>query len=427
MSKIKIDIHKYVNLSKLIYFKKRAIFFLGPRLIDFDTSLPLAILLKSYIPELDIKFISFSKSHFNYLNMNKTLIEGVKRCGELHCFQFDKEQSTISLYLELILSNIKLVFWILTSNKPLLFSSKAYKSGMLARSFIISRIKKGKSIMVLPTRLIESCLLPEQIEEFKNKISEPSPTWINKLYGRNADGIIYFHDDQEILTSMCVTEPLNERFRYYCAGILTTHHSWQDFINSEADKYITNLNESHKNRRIYTIYAGKSMQSRFLKSDDSIKYSFHKVIDLLVELEPEAIILIRPHPAGMNEAFITDALERHCCSNIKIDLSHPDVQANISNRIIFTAPTNIMSTMYSGKRIDCIDYSDQSLSKFESNTPYFSYGIHYANPSSNDFREVFERLMKNELMFNDMTYKENKFIKRNMPNPEKLQNYLNSI
>lgn len=408
--------------------KQKAIFFLGPRLIDFDTLLPFALVLKDIFPKLEIMFISFSKSHYEYLEKNVTLIEGVNRCGKLYCFPIQNDQSKVLTLLKVLLSNITLSYWILISKKPLLFSSKAYKSGVFARCYLLSKIKSGRSFLVTPTRLIESCMLPEQIKEFEKKIPGATPTWINKIFGRNTDGIIYFHDEQELFTKICITEPLDEQHRYLCAGLLTTHKLWRNLIDDESNKALElfSANSKSKDMKIYTVYTGKSMQSRWLKTNDSIKTSFESVVDALIKIEPNAIILVRPHPAGMDEEFIKKIFKKYASVDIRIDLSHPDVQATISNRIIFTAPTNIMSTNYCGNRIDCIDYSDESLSEFNFDSPYSSYGVMYADPSSKEFFRVFERLIKDRTLYDDELMN-NVFFKRNQPESEKIKKYLECI
>lgn len=400
-----------------------AVFLLGPRLMDFDTFLPLAMSLKATKQNLDIRFVTFSQRHFEYLRDNRTLMAGVADCGSLHCFPTDTGRSTGRLW-NLASGFLRMSWWILRRPRPLLFRGRVFDAGSAARLYMLARLRGGIGIVVVKTRIIESSMLPEQLEEFESKVPlRRRANYVDRLLGRCADFLVRTHDDQDIFTRIHAAEFAKQPDKVLCTGLMSESDIWREFIRKEAARELEALHQAGYvlSRRIYVLLGGKPMQSRWLRSDRSVEDSFRKALDAIFANDPDALVLVRPHPAGMDELFIKEALRQYGPDRIKINLAHPDVQAALAHRLIFTTPTNVMSTLTTGRRIDCIEYTDTYTEPDGVSVPSRRFGITYVNPAAPDFVTKFGALLDNATFDNTVgDLVDPEFFQRNKPDPKGL-------
>jgi hypothetical protein len=111
------------------------------------------------------------------------------------------------------------------------------------------------------------------------------------------------------------------------------------------------------------------------------------------------LILLRLHPVAQREPFVLDTLAEMADPHIVISLAHPEVLIALSSRVIVNGPTNIQTTSYSGRFIDCSDYSDRHYAELGEVSLTEGYGTVFVKPTGEDFAGRLERAIGDDALY----------------------------
>ena len=393
------------------------LFFVSPRIIDFDTYLPTAMALKAAHPEWDIRFVTFSKENYDYINLGSMHVAALERSGTL--FYFGSEEVTGSL--PKLFHRIRLFFticgWILRRPHPVLFLGVPFSKMPYVFWYALARLKRGNGYLLWKIRSPDRC--HHRVRQVRrNPPALHRPSMLTFITGRQCDGFIHYHDDQEENIAWAKSYGEFDNVPRIKIGMPHYFTQWRSFIEAEVrrEKAWLHAEGISHDAELYAMFPAKPLSSETLREPGSIELAFARTIVAISRLRPKAVILVRPHPLAQNEPYVREAMARVGPDRARLYFAHPEAMIALSRRAIFNNPTNILFSCYSGKLIDVSDYSEEHFSEFGEVSLAHGYGAVYVNPRGDNFESRLAVVLEEDEIFNEhgLTAERDKLL-RNSP------------
>jgi len=372
----------------------RFVFFLSPRVVDMDSYLPLGMELKRHIPSADIRFITFGSQNFEFIKKNTTLMKGIEQAGTLH--YLGSSGGVVSRALRRISAFLSISALILRGN-VVLFHGRQFTSFPYNIWYLLARLTGSRGIVLARVRLTDSGLHERYKERFAS-LSRGRKSIIARVFGRDADGLIHYHERQSLY--------LQSLYRYgdigtvptLCMGMPNMYPAWRDLVKQEARSLAHKLRvDGVSGGLIYAVIATKSFSSTALRTLSSVDETFVQLLDCLERLRPDATILIRLHPLALGERYIADALATRDANRIQITFAHPEVLALVCSRLFINAPTNVCYTTVEAKFIDVSDYTPEDIVLRNSRSFADGHNVLWVDPRSTYFNEAMDVALQDEI------------------------------
>lgn len=379
---------------------KRVVFLLAPRLIDFDSYLPVAMGLNAIRPDWDFRFVTFSRENADYIRRNTTLMAGLEQCATLHCFSATEPGGWLARQGRRLRFFATLAGWILSARRPVLFCGRPFSTPPYALWYFISRLRGGRGFVLFKGRATDDNVQLVGRERLAN-LPQSSRSLFAPLAGPHYDGLIHYHDQQEMHFYGLRLYGKVSHDRRLKLGLPTLAPPWQRFIEEQAEIERRRLaTEGHDlSQDVFAFFPSKAASHRYLRTPTSPADSFRLVMKTLRALKPRALILLRLHPIAQREPFVLDTLAEMADPHIVISLAHPEVLIALSRRVIVNSPTNIQTTSCSGRFIDCTDYSDRHYAELGEVSLTEGYGTVFVKPTGDDFAERLERAIGDDALY----------------------------
>ena len=376
------------------------VFFVSPRIIDFDTYLPTAMALKAAHPEWDIRFVTFSKENYDYIQRGSMHVAALEHSGTL--FYLGSEEKTGAL--PKVIQRIRVFFticgWIMRRRRPVLFLGVPYSTMPYVLWYALARLKRGNGYMLWKIRSPDKC--HHRVRQVRRTPpAVRSPSVLTFLLRRQCDGLIHYHDDQEENIAWASSYGKFDNVPRIKIGMPHYFAQWRSFMEAEVDRERARLQDEGigQDAEIYAMFPAKPLSSETLREPGSIEMPFAKTISAISRLRPKAIILVRPHPLAQNEPYVLDAIERVGRDRARLYFGHPEAMIALSRRAIFNNPTNILFSCYSGRLIDVSDYAEEHFSEFGEVSLAHGYGAVYVNPRGDNFESRLATALERDEMF----------------------------
>lgn len=377
------------------------LFFLGPRVIDFDTFLPTAMQLRQDRREATIRFVTFSRENYDFIRANPALMEGLRRCGSLHLMGGGGVGGWLSRMAKRALSFVRIAGWIVARPLPVLLAARPFAEFPYNLFAGIARLRRGNVILLWKSRSPDKVHHVVWQNRAKPKMRRRSP--LSALAGGDADAVVYYHQDQ------VENVQLSDRFGridgvpWRTIGFPHLFPAWRQLI---ADEIVTERRRLRaadvpEDAELYAMFAAKPWSSTNLRSPDAVERVFRQTITALCRLRPRAVVLIRPHPLAVDEPYIRDAIAAVGSDHARLCFAHPEVMLALSRRALFNNPTNIMFTCFRAAMIDCSDYADRHYQEHGKVSLAHGYGPLFIDPRAEDFEVQLKRALDDDALFAD--------------------------
>ncbi len=368
---------------------RMVIFFLSPRVIDFDTYLPVAMEIKAARPDWDIRFVTFSRENYDIIAKNPTLMAGLLRCGRLDCFSSSGPGGVLGRTLRRLIGLLSLSLMIVRRSRPLLFQARPFSQMPYNLFYGLSRLRGGSAFLLWKNRSPD--VVHHIVWQNREKPAQHQSSFLNRLIGRDIDGLIYFHHEQKENVSLSGRYGRIDNVPWQAIGLPHFLPRWRKLIDEEVAASRRDLEKEGipADTEIYCFFAAKPFSSVNLRSPQSVEETFTLCLKTLCALRPNALVLIRPHPLAVDAVHIKAAIEAVGPKRARISFIHPEVLIALSRRAICDNPTNIMFSCFPGKMIDCSDYPDSHYAEFGQVSLAHGYGPVFVNPAAADFKERF--------------------------------------
>ena len=406
---------------------KNLLFFLSPRFVDFDTYLPIAMELAEARPEWRIRFIIFHEQNYRAILANHTMMAGLERCGSIHFLGSGDTKGLAKLWRRLRGFAV-VTGWILRHARPVLFLSRPFSRSPYSLFFAFSKLRGGHSHLLWKHRS------PDEILHLVFQTREPPQpikiSLLSRLFGRDLDTLIHFHDRQEELGGISAFGRIHDAPRLRI-GLPQYFRSWRRFISDQIEVERARLAQEGvpRDSEIYTVFAAKTGSGANIGVPGASERSLRTVLVTLCRLRPDATILIRAHPQAMDDVHIKEAIEAVESGHVRLTFAHPEVLAELSQRCIATNQTNILFAGYTGRFMDCGEYPEFHFRKHGEVSLAHGYGPLYINPLAEDFDSRFARALADDSLFDtpELTEKINVLNHNNPPRFEALLKLLDSV
>lgn len=374
------------------------LFFLAPRIMDFDTYLPIAMEMAAARSQWRIRFVIFDAHNYSSILANSTMMAGLEHCGSLHFLGSGESGWGVKIWRRLkgfaVISG-----WILRHGRPVLFSSRAFSRGPYLLFSALARRRGGNSYLLWKNRS------PDEVHHIMFQVRNPPPqkpaTFLARLLGRDLDAVIHYHDQQE--ETLGQASAFGRIYDVPWLRIGLPHHfpSWRRFINDQIAVERGRLEREGvpRDAEIYTVFAAKSGSSDNLGLPGAVERSFEAIITALTRLRPDAVILIRAHPKAVDEPYIREGLKAAGDAHLRMSVVHPEVLLALSHRCFANNPTNILFAGFPGRCIDCSEYPDSHFEQFGEVSLAHGYGPLYINPLAKDFDVQLARALEDDSLF----------------------------
>jgi len=398
---------------------RTVLFLLGQKLVDFDAYLPVAMALKEQRPDWQIRFLTFSRENFEFLRQNTTLMAGLQTCGTLHCTDNQNRSGFIFRQMNRLRVHMMIAGWLLRFSRPLLLNSLPFCRLNLLIWFLITKFNGGKCFVMVKHRVVESFILPGHRERIEPEL-QARQSGLGRLMFQRYDALLHFHDQQAHTLRLYGLDDSGSGLPVVSLGLQTLSSAWRQLIREQAEVERRKLSEQgfDMSGEVYSFMLSKSFKSRDMRAPDSVEYAFRVPLITLRELKPEAIILIRPHPAAVDDPFLVDTLKELNDPGIVVTLAHPEVMVSLSRRTFFHVPNTVMATSYEARIIDCSEYPDSFLNERDGIPPAHGFGGIHVDPRSEDFRKRFSQAIEDDEAYavGDVDAVRRQLIERNPPN-----------
>lgn len=379
---------------------RRLLFFLSPRLIDFDTWVPVAMELARARPDWDIRFITFSREHLEMLMRNDMLIQGFTSAGRLECLDARARGKLVWPFLRLIYL-LKVCWWIVSRSRPVLLFGHPYCRMPFSAWYVLSRMRGGMGVILAKSRQADENMQPASFRKLKN-LPQSEISWVERMFGRDFDAYVDYHDKQDVYVSSIGRLgriPESSSFR---VGMPNFAEAWRRHVRHEADALKKSLKPSNGNEReIYAFFPAKIQAERNLRTTNSPQETFRQVIETLFKLKPDACLLVRPHPVSLKDPQFLAVLDAVKDDRIVVTDAHPEVMIAVAARIFVNAPTNIQTTSAEGRFIDCSDYPDSYYEAHGEVSRGHGYGSVFVRPDTPNFEARLKRAIDDDSLFAD--------------------------
>jgi len=401
---------------------RMVIFFLSPRVIDFDTYLPVAMEMKAARPDWDIRFVTFSRQNFDFIGNNPTLVEGLRRCGQLRLFSSDGASGFFSRFLRRLCGLWVLLFWIVRRPRPILFQARPFSQAPYNLFYLFSRLRGGVAFLLNKSRSPD--VVHHIVWQNREKPEHQKRSLLNRLLGRDIDGLIYYHDEQKENVSLCERFGRIDNVPWCKIGMPHFLAQWRAFIDDEVRQARRQLEQEgvSAETEIYTIFAAKPYSAVNLRSSTSVEEVFTLCLEALREHRPDALVFIRPHPLAIDAEHIRQGIASVGADFARISFLHPEVLVSLSRLVFLDNPSNLMFSCFPGRFVDCSDYPESHYEQFGEVSLAHGYGPLYLNPRSSGFSSrILEIINKPELCSSpDLTTKRDNLLSKSKPGLEPL-------
>jgi len=387
--------------------------------VDFDAYLPAAMALKEQRPDWQIRFLTFSRENFEFLKQNTTLMTGLHTCGTLHCADTKDGSGFLVRQMNRLRVHMMIAGWLLRFPKPLLLNSLPFCRLNLLIWFLIAKLNGGKCFVMVKHRVVDSFVLPGHRERIKTEL-QARRSGLGRLMFQRYDALVHFHDQQVHTLQLYGFNDSGGGLRVISVGLQTLSPVWRQLIREQAEVERRKLSEQglDMSRDVYSFMLSKSFKSRDMRAPDSVEFAFRLPLITLRELKPEAVILIRPHPAAVDDPFLVDTLKELDDPGMVVTLAHPEVMISLSRRTFFHVPNTVMATSYEARIVDCSEYPDSFLEERNGVPPAHGFGGIHVDPRSEDFRKRFARALEDDDAYaiGEVDAVRRELLERNPPN-----------
>jgi len=253
--------------------RRQVIFFLSPRLIDFDTYLPIAMALKAARPAWRIRFAVFSGANHQVILSNPTLVAGLERCGTLHKVGGSGSRSALARWVNRATGFARVTAWVVSSPRPVLFHGRQFTSWPYAVWYLLARLLGGRGIILARARLPDDGIHPHRRAEYQ--LPERSASMIERLFGRDNDGLVHYHDRQSLYLKSLAHYGRLDSMQRRLIGLPSRLPEWQRLIESKTEEERERLVRANKNLdEIYCFFSAKGYSSTHLRNPDSAQATF---------------------------------------------------------------------------------------------------------------------------------------------------------
>lgn len=378
------------------------VFFVSPRIIDFDTYLPTAMALKAAHPEWDIRFVTFSKENYDYIQRGSMHVAALEQSGTLFYLGSEEKAGLLLKLAHRIRTFFTICGWIMRRPRPVLFLGIPYSTMPYVVWYALARLKRGSGYMLWKIRSPDKC--HHRVRQVRRvPPAARSPSALAHLLGRQCDGLIHYHDDQEENIAWASSYGKFDNVPRIKIGMPHYFAQWRNFMEAEVERERARLQDEGIGRdvEIYAMFPAKPLSSETLREPGSIEMPFAKTLAAISRLRPKSLILVRPHPLAQNEPYVREAMERVGRDRARLYFGHPEAMIALSRRAIFNNPTNILFSCYFGRLIDVSDYAEEHFSEFGDVSLAHGYGAVYVNPRSDDFESRLATALESDEMFDE--------------------------
>lgn len=387
--------------------RRTVLFLLSPRVIDFDTFLPTAMELKAARPGWDLRFVTFEPRNADFIRRNDTFLAGLLLSGPLYCLGSPAGTGVLARWWRRVIGMVRLSVWLLRYPVPVLFAPRSFTAMPYNFLYALARLRGGSAFLLWKSSS------PDRVHHIvwrNRELPSARPvTWLNRLLGRDLDGIVHYHDEQDeaIGKSDCYGRIAGVPWRRM--GMPHRLPAWRRLVAAETIKEMTRLRATGvaADAELYCMFAAKPYSAVNLRGADSVERVFRQAIEVLCRRRPKAVVLIRPHPLAVDEPYIAEGIASVGRERARICFAHPEVLLAICRRAIFNNPSNIMFACYPGRVIDVSDYADSHYRDMGEVSLADGYGPLFVRPGRADFESAFIALLEDDAAFDDRatTYK----------------------
>ncbi len=374
-------------------------FFLGPRVIDFDTFLPTAMQLKAAEPAADIRFVTFSADNYAFIRANPTLVEGLRRCGSLHLMGSAGSASLVQRLTRRATTLLRLFGWIVRRPSPVLFGSRPFAEFPYNLFAVAASLRGGKAILLWKSRS------PDQVHNivWQNRAQpkERKRSLLGILAGRDVDAVVHYHNEQIENLQLSGKFGRIDNVPWRTIGFPHLFPKWRELIEDEivAERKRLHAAGVPDDAELYAMFAAKTWSSVNLRSPDAVERVFLQTITTLCRLRPKAVVLIRPHPLAIDEDYIRRAIAAVSADRARLSFAHPEVLLALSRRALFNNPTNVMFSCFKAAMIDCSDYADRHYAERGRVSLAHGFGPLFIDPRAADFEAQLARALSDDVPF----------------------------
>lgn len=380
--------------------QREIIFFVSPRVIDFDCFLPTAVQMKHERPAWRIRFVTFSRENFEFIAENATMVEALNRTGTLHYLGWETETSRVGALFSRLMAFIRVAFWILRSPMPVLFLGLPFTTEPYAVWRWIARLRGGKAVTLWKFRSPDMAL-----HRFR-KVRKTPPkgnlrSFVASKFAKDADLFVHYHDDEETNIEWARPYGRLDNIPELKIGMPQFFPAWKAVIDDEVAKARQDFKALGipEDAEFYATFPAKVWSAESLRDDNAIVWTFDLACRLLLKERPRAVILMRPHPKAIETPYYLEILEEAGPMRARLSFLHPEVLLKLSHRAVFNNPTNIMFSCFDGKLIDVSDYHPEHYDEFGDRSLADGYGPVYLNPRSPEFETAFKALIDSDEPF----------------------------
>ena len=384
--------------------------------LEIDTNAPLAFFIKKNIPDARIKFILFSKDVDELLTMNRNHKSAIDSCGKTYLYCGRKKWPLrLSGKIKFLFFKMKLTLWVVLSKKPTLFYKRTYNKGIMPVLFVLTAIRGGKAYVLHGTKAVETVRFRALIA--KNIKARPPLNILNNIFPQWDSGLILYHDQQSYLVSSYCGESRDCLSKIRIIGVPGLCREWEDFIREQTvieREKLFRLGEKEM-AMVFSIIGSKDYSSNFLKSPLSMERSLTKTLRVIGREVPQAKVLFRPHPRALKDHYMINSFIAVPEVDVELTFIHLEILAQLSSRLIMHSPSDVMSSVYSGRMLDCSDYSDADREYLQGKSVGDGWGIVWVDPQCDDFEATFSSMMLDDEMFDQAASSElrNDFLRKN--------------
>jgi hypothetical protein len=381
---------------------REVLFFISPRIIDFDAFLPTAMQIKADRPTWRVRFVTFSRENFDFIATNGTHVEALNRTGTLHYLGWEEGGSRLARLALRLYAIAYVVSWILRFPRPVLLLGLPFTAEPYAMWRAVARFRGGVAVTLWKYRSPDIAL-----HRFRKVRKVPPkghpPSLVARLFALNADLFVHYHDEEETNIEWARPYGTLENVPEMKIGMPQFLPAWADLIDSEVVKAREAFVAEGlpRDAEFFATFPAKVWSAESLRDDDAIVWTFERACGLILGERPNAVILMRPHPKAVETPYYLDTLDRAGPDRARISMLHPEVLLKLSRRAIFNNPTNLLFSCFDGRLMDVSDYHPDHFAEFGDRSLADGYGAVYLNPRRADFDAAFLELLDDDRRFDD--------------------------
>ncbi|MEQ8443946.1 MAG: hypothetical protein RIM33_07685 [Alphaproteobacteria bacterium] len=381
---------------------REVLFFISPRIIDFDAFLPTAMQMKADRPDWRIRFVTFSRENFDFIATNGTHVEALKRTGTLHYLGWEEGASKPARLMLRLVAILRVILWILRFGRPVLILGLPFTAEPYAIWRAVARLRAGNAVTLWKYRSPDIAL-----HRFRKVRKEPPKghprSLVARLFAKDADLFVHYHDQEETNIEWARPYGRLDNIQEILIGMPHYLPAWRKLIADQVARARADFEAEGfaPDTEYFTTFPAKVWSAESLRDDDAIVWTFELACRLILAHRPKGVILMRPHPKAAETPYYLETLEQAGPSRARISMLHPEVLLELAHRAVFNNPTNILFSCFTGRMIDNSDYHPEHYEEFGDRSLADGYGPVYINPRAKDFEDRFLRALDDDALFDD--------------------------